>query len=189
MTNDHMRGARRAASTTSPDRTTGEHRSSKCNYTRKNLISKGLFQRQTVDPARLTWQIENGPPHLAPLWLAVRDGGCELLLLSPDTQRIPKPRQLTIALVMDDLGVSRGPEAFCQATLGRFIAQCGSVVIVACGPNGLFYDAAAARAILSGSHTVLIETLPEHEIAWINFVQESHPGVWLLVGTVPHGQA
>jgi hypothetical protein len=65
-------------------------------------------------------------------------------------------------------------------------AGCGHA---GCGPEVEYYAAAVKVAALGRCNSVLIDTLPEHEISWIKFIQESHPGLPLLVRSVPHGHA
>lgn len=145
--------------------------------------------RISLDYAALSSAIEQAPPHLAPIWLAVRDHGVAFGLLPQghEPSRFAAVASPTITLVGDDTSQALGPGGFHGESLGRVFVGAGVVVIVACPPHPPLYAAAAITAIF-GESAVIIETRPAEELPWIEYVLATCPGVRILVGTTTVGR-
>jgi hypothetical protein len=129
--------------------------------------------------------------HLRPLLVAVRDHGCSLLVVTQHSGAFAPPPQYArrlITLLGDDLTQALGPSAFDRASVESALRAAEGVCIVACAPILEPYAGAAALAVM-GANSVLIETRPEHEISWVQFVQEAQPGIRTMLATVRGGTA
>jgi hypothetical protein len=129
------------------------------------------------------------PTHWQPLVLAIANGA-ELLSILQGSGRFDMPTGWpTIVLVGDDLHDAQGPDAFHAESLRRAIKASHRGVIVSSGPEKAAYAAAGMTALLLRKNTILIETRPEQEISWIQFVQAANPNIPLFVSTVKGGTA
>lgn len=98
-------------------------------------------------------------------------------------------RRRSIVLVGDDpLAGSLGPGAFHQPSLARAIRRATHGAVVACAPLAEIYITAAVTAA-AGGRLVLVETVPEFEIPWIEFLRSHNPTMPLKIGTVAAGRA
>ncbi len=140
----------------------------------------------------LDYAIESGrAQHLEPLLRAVRDGGCAFLMVTQHAGAFPMPpkRRPSILVIGDDLNEALGPAAFHAPSLRRYVRSCGYAVVVSCEPLPHAYLAAAAFAITQRRNVVLVETRPEREIEWVRLLQETKPGLPILLAIVKGGSA
>ncbi len=138
-----------------------------------------------VSRDRLNIAVATSPEHLRPLYAAVRDGGCNFGHVPQGVGRFKFPTgRPVIGLVSDDYDTSMGVSGFHAKSLRRFIQTCASGVIVACAPYYELYAGAAGVAVLTRQSSFIIETRPEHEIEWINFVRSVRQDLPLVIGTM-----
>jgi hypothetical protein len=140
-----------------------------------------------VPRERLTAAMESGrAPHLVPLWGAVRDFGVGLLIVPQKGGPFEPPRKdvPAICIIGDDMKISLGPSGFHRRSLRRFIRSCGAGVVISCEAIARAYAVAATEASLRRHNVILIETRPQHEIAWVSLLRKINPHLGLLVATV-----
>ncbi len=139
---------------------------------------------------RLDYAIEHGR-HLAPLYEAVRDFGCALVVVPQGLEpfELLTADMPCIIVLGDDLVEALGPAAFDAKSLRRALKGVRLAAIVGCGPSPEFYESAARHAVLLRKNVVIVETQPEHEIAWVNLIRSIAPDTAFLLGSVRGGTA
>ena len=139
---------------------------------------------------RLDYAIEHGR-HLAPLYEAVRDFGCALVVVPQGLGPfdLPVADMPAIIVLGDDLDEALGPAAFDAKSLRRSLKGVRLAAIVACEPLPEIYASAARHAVLLRKNVVIVETQPEHEIAWVNLIRSIAPDTAFLLGSVHGGTA
>ena len=87
-----------------------------------------------------------------------------------------------VTLLIDGQERSRGPHAFDSESLRRLFRSAQATVIMPY-PGYRFLYAGAVILALSMGHAVIVETTPDQELAWIDFVLKVQPDIRLIVGT------
>ena len=112
-----------------------------------------------------------GQEHAAPLVEALASGIA--LCTVTAGHRFPNVRSLrdrgAVVLVGDDITIAQGPAAFHLTSLRKIANRACAWAVVAARPPVELYQAAAALA-KAGRITVLVETQPEHEAAWVDWM-------------------
>ena len=144
----------------------------------------------TVPRARLDAAVEHGE-HSAPLYSAVRDHGCGLAIVTQHAGRfdLPADGRPTIIAIGDDLDLALGPAAFHAKSLRRALKGVRLAVVMACEPLPEAYEAAARHAVGLRKNVVIVETLPEQEIAWVNLIRSIAPDTAFILAGVKEGEA
>ncbi|MFT4055214.1 MAG: hypothetical protein QM681_11970 [Novosphingobium sp.] len=141
--------------------------------------------------AQLDAQIDEAEPHLRPIMEAVRHHKVGLMFVSQGDQpfRLPPGRsRTTITVIGDDFHCALGPEAFHMPSLRRIIRASYSFAVVSCEALEDIYDAISLAAVTTRRNVLLIETQPEHELAWVALIAKLAPGRPLTIGTVREGE-
>lgn len=141
---------------------------------------------ESVPIKRLSAAIESGRAgYMLPILEAVRDFGCGWATIPQRAGRFEIPTgRPTIGIVGDDSLEALGLAAFHRKSLRRFVGTCAGGVLVSCAPELRLYAAAAVVAAERRRNAVLIETRPEREAEWLEFLNEANPTMRLVVGTV-----
>jgi hypothetical protein len=142
--------------------------------------------------AQLDQFLDASPPHLRPIIETVRDHGVAMLFVgqSPDSFRIPDhPKQPAIVLIGDDMDRAIGPDGFHMPSVRRAIRACSAFAVVSSAPQTDVYSAIAATAAITRHSTMLIETRPEQELAWVGLIQKLAPRRFIWLATVEGGHA
>lgn len=130
-----------------------------------------------------------GHAHLRPIYAAMRSGGVGLILVRQRIGQFPPPKKRPfVAIVGDDTDRSLGPADFHRKSIRRLAAITHGVVVMSCELVPSVYATTAAVARL-GVSTLIVETRPEHEGEWLDFVKEAAPTANLLICTVAAGTA
>ena len=131
-----------------------------------------------------------GGEHLLPVMEMVRDGGIGMLFVNQhgDAFRIPAAKP-AIAIIGDDFDAAYGPEKFHMPSLRRAIRSCAAFAVVSSAPVKSVYAITALSAVLSRKNTMLIETRPDQELAWVKLIHKLSPGSPLILSTVEGGNA
>jgi len=112
-----------------------------------------------------------GQEHAAPLIEALASGVALCTMMT--NRRFPNIRHLrgrgAIIVVGDDITISQGPAGFHLASLRKIVSRASAWAVVAARPPVELYHAAAAMAKM-GMITVLVETQPEFETAWVGWM-------------------
>lgn len=149
-----------------------------------------MIVNTAVPRRRLTAAINGSAgQHFRPIWLAVRDSGVAFCVVPQGGEAFDPPAgRPTIALIGDDMLVSRGPAAFHRPSLDRFVRRCRGAVIVACEPLRVAYASAAAVAAGLRLNVIIVETRPEHEADWKATLDGINPSLGYILCTVrPEG--
>ncbi len=148
------------------------------------VVSKARLDEVIADPTA---------PHLVPLLKAVRDFQVGWLIVPQNGTPFDVPasaRAYTfIATIGDDFDQGLGPEHFHAPSLRRLLRKSHGAVVMASGPVAEVYEEAALSAAVFRSNVVIVETGPEHEIPWIEFIQGTVSGLPILICTTPSGRA
>lgn len=137
----------------------------------------------------LTQAMAARPPHLRPVYQAVRDHRVPFLLVGQHIRRfvVPKPGPF-IALLADDPGLALGPASFHARSVKKVIRSVRAVTIITGAAYLALYEAAAALTV-TGQSVLIIETRLEQEIPWAELVRRIAPSLPILISTVPGGTA
>jgi len=121
---------------------------------------------------------------------AIQVHGCGYLIALPWAGPFVVPAKWpgAVILIGDDTDAARGPAAFDAPSMGRVLRTCERAVVVSSGPEPTPYKI-AANAAIAGRHALLVETRPEQEIPWLQFIQAAAPALPILVSTVKGGTA
>src|SRR5690606_5308959 len=110
----------------------------------------------SVPKERFDHAIAHGPEHLRPLAMAVRNSGVGLCVAPQGAERFAPPRKRpNIVIIGDDMHEAKGPGAFHQQSLVRFIRRASGAVIVSCAPPPAAYLAAATNAAVFRQDVVI----------------------------------
>ncbi|VWX52971.1 hypothetical protein [Novosphingobium sp. 9U] len=142
--------------------------------------------------ADLDHAMVNAAPHLRPIVKAVRDHGVDMLFAGQGAGAFRVPAGTTrpvIFMVGDDFDKALGPEGFHMPSIRRAIRSSHSFAIISSGPQADAYTAMALAAAATRQNTVIVETRPEQEIAWLALVQKLAPGRFIWLATVEGGHA
>ena len=126
-------------------------------------------------------------PHLKPILIAMRDHACGYAIVMQDAGPFRLPEMAsrpTVLLIGDDTFSSKGPEAFDPASLAYAVKDCGAAFIIASAAEADTYSKAVTWPILMRRHVAIIETLPKHEEAWVEFMLSAAPGVQVTISKV-----
>ncbi len=147
-------------------------------------MSDAGFHLDVCTRANLDKAIQASPPHLKMILEAVRDREIRFGQIRQHQGAFSFPAGLPIVLwVGDDYDLSWGPQAFDRDSIARFVRGATSAVVVAGAPEPVAYNAAVAGAILSGHHSVIIETTERWEGEWLALLRELAPGMPVLLST------
>ena len=141
---------------------------------------------------RLDVVMDNLPPHLRSLLVAVRDHRVAFMFIPQnfDTFSIPaRADRPSIVLVGDDMETAHGPEGFHMPSLRRIIRGCSAFAVISSAPPTDLYAAMAAATATKRKSTLLIETRPEQEIQWLALIQKLAPGRPIMLAAVRGGKA
>lgn len=112
-----------------------------------------------------------GQKHVVPLIEALASGAalCTMTTARP----FPSVRKLrgrgAVVVVGDDVTIARGPSAFHLSSLRKIAKHASAWAVVSASPPVELYAASAALA-KAGAITLLIETQPEHEVTWTEWL-------------------
>jgi hypothetical protein len=143
-----------------------------------------------VPRSRLDFAVQHGK-HLTPIYEAARDFGCLLAMVPQGAGHFDPPPAGRPAIIIlgDDLDQALGPSAFDEQSLRRLLKGVRLAAVVACEPLPRIYATAARHAVLLRKNVVIVETRPEHEIAWVNLIRSIAPDAAFLLGSVKGGEA
>lgn len=142
------------------------------------------YQSRVATRDGLNKAIQASPPHLQVILGAVRDRSIRFGHVKQHTGAFSFPTGLPIVLLLgDDYDLAWGPQAFDRPSLKRFLRGATSAVIVSGAPEVTPYAAAVAGAVLSGRHTLIIESTERWEADWVRLLRDMAPGMPTLVST------
>ena len=146
---------------------------------------------------RVKQSLEHGAPHLRPVLKAMREGFCAFVFIPRGEFKfcLPKDKGPVIYLLGDDLRDACGPWGFHRPSIRRALAETTLAVIVASAPDPRPYAIAACAAMMSAvlprdgarapRDVLIVETRPEQEQAWEDFIWRERPGLQLVLCTTP----
>lgn len=146
------------------------------------------FSQMTGDVLdRLESAAAKKAPHLLPIVHAIRHFGIGYLVIPQSAKGLNRGLDLLarpfIIMVGDDTDCALGPGQYNRAHLERMIGMVDGVAIISSAPPPEAYSSIAMMAV-AGRNGLIIETRPEQEIAWTNFVQSVRADMPILLCTV-----
>ena len=148
------------------------------------------FHHSIATREGLNKAIQASPPHLQVILAAVRDRYIRFGHIKQHQGQFSFPIGLPIVLLVgDDYDLAWGPQAFSRTSLRQFLQGAASAVIVSGAPEATAYSMAVAGAVLSGRHTLIVESTERWESDWIALLRELAPGIPTLVSTPGRGKA
>ncbi len=152
-----------------------------------------IFDHATPEQVDAMINMAPTPSHLAPILEAVRDHGVGFLFLfqngdALDAARLNSPVPM-IVVVGDDTSHSCGPEGFEPSTLRACTLRASCVAILSGEIIPGIYGMFSLMTGRQGVDTLIIETRPEHEAAWVKYVHELSPHVPMILNGVASSPA
>lgn len=142
--------------------------------------------------ANLDHVIAHGAPHLRPIARAVRDHAVDLLFAPQGSGAFKlavKQRQPVIFMIGDDFDSAKGPDGFHLPSIRRAVRSAGCFAVISGAVQPDAYSAMALAAVATQRNTMIVETRPEQEIAWLALIQKLAPGRFIWLATVKGGHA
>jgi hypothetical protein len=132
-------------------------------------------------------------PHLNPVFKAVRDFGVSALI-APQCrdsldEALDEARDASIVIIGDDTDRALGPDGFHKPSMRRLFQLATETAVISSAPPEHVYAAMSTLAALGRRFVVIVETRPEQEIAWVEFIQAANPNLPILLVTVEAGRA
>jgi hypothetical protein len=132
-------------------------------------------------------------PHMTPVLEAVRDFDVSGMWVPQGKNSLDDAldaaRNAAIVLVGDDTDRAVGPAGFDQPSMRRLFQRAEHVAVISSAPPEHVYAGMATLAALARQFVVIVETRPEQEIAWVEFIQAANPQLPILLVTVEAGHA
>jgi hypothetical protein len=126
-------------------------------------------------------------PHLNPIFEAVRDYGVKLAVLMRGAEPVdvlaPINGHPFIIMVADDTDICPGPTGFELTSLKTALASVACVAVVSCQPPEALYRYISLLPAFQCANAAIIETRPEHDRAWIDWLYDNAPHARLILGT------
>lgn len=146
-----------------------------------------IIDRATPNQIASILAMPETPPHLKPVFEAVRDYGIGYLTLLQHGHGLPAERLNSqnpmITVVGDDTDAALGPIAFHAATLKILTLRASCVAVIS---SDVVPDIYALFSLMTGllrANTLIIETRPEHEQAWVEYVRGLSPHIPVILST------
>ena len=146
-----------------------------------------MLSRATVRVA-----IKGGPPHLRPIYRAMRDARIGHTLVSQHAGpfRLPNiPGRPWVVVLGDDAELAFGPSAFHLPSVSEFTKSCSSAAVVSGSPLVETYRRATTHAALKRENVVIVETRSRFEIEWVRLLKAIKPELDVLLQTYHEGCA
>jgi hypothetical protein len=132
-------------------------------------------------------------PHLNPIFEAIRDFGVRALIVPQCkdnlAEALDEAHDASIVIIGDDTDRALGPSGFHVSSLRRLFRMADHVAVIGSAPPVGVYASLSAIASLERCFVVIIETRPEEEIAWVDFVKSANPELPILLVTTEAGRA
>lgn len=146
-----------------------------------------IIDRATKEQIAAILAMPQTPPYLKPVFEVVRDYGVGYLTLlqngdglEPDRLNSQNPM---ITVVGDDTDAALGPVAFHATTLKILTLRASCVAIISSEPVPNIYTLFSLMAGLLRANTLIIETRPEQEHAWVNYIRALAPHIPVILST------
>lgn len=146
-----------------------------------------IIDRATKEQIAAILAMPQTPPYLKPVFEVVRDYGVGYLTLlqngdglEPDRLNSQAPM---ITVVGDDTNAALGPAAFDAATLKVLTLRASCVAIISSEPVSNIYTLFSLMTGLLRANTLIIETRPEQEYVWVDYIRALAPHTPVILST------
>lgn len=146
-----------------------------------------MIDRATKEQIAAILAMPQTPLYLKPVFEVVRDYGVGYLTLlqngdglEPDRLNSQVPM---IAAVGDDTNAALGPCAFDAMTLKILTLRASCVAIISSEPVPNIYTLFSLMTGLLRANTLIIETRPEQEHAWVDYIRTLAPHTPVILST------
>ncbi|WP_311276779.1 hypothetical protein [Methylobacterium sp. WCS2018Hpa-22] len=137
-----------------------------------------------VTPREAARLVNRSAPHMKPVFQAMQDCSCGVMLLDQD--RCPfvrPPMPVFIAIIGDDTDKALGPAGFHAASVADLARSVCEIAVISCEPLERVYGRSALLARW-GASSLIVETRPEQEANWTGFFGLVARGKPLTIATV-----
>lgn len=143
-----------------------------------------------ITPQEASRLIGHSASHMKPVFQAMRDCSCGVMLLDQDRRPFARPPMpVFIAIVGDDTDKALGPAGFHTASVANLAHAVCEIAVISCEPLEGVYARSALLA-RCGASSLIVETRLEQEANWTRFLGLIAPGKPLTIATVrPQGRA
>ena len=146
-----------------------------------------MIDRATKEQIAAILAMPQTPPYLKPVFEVVRDYGAGYLTLLQNGDGLGLDRLNSqvpmITVVGDDTDAALGPGAFDTATLKILTLRASCVAIISSEPVPNIYTLFSLMTGLLRANTLIIETRPEQEHAWVDYIRTLAPHTPVILST------
>jgi len=146
-----------------------------------------IIDRATKEEIAAILAMPQTPPYLKPVFEVVRDYGVGYLTLLQNGNGLESDKlnnqTPVITVVGDDTNAALGPGAFDTATLKILTLRASCVAIISSEPVLNIYTLFSLMTGLLRANTLIIETRPEQEYAWVDYIRTLTPHTPVILST------
>lgn len=146
-----------------------------------------IIDRATKEQIAAILAMPQTPPHLKPVFEAVRDYGIGYLTLLQYGDGLAAEKLNSqnpiITVVGDDTDMARGPGAFDAATLRILTLRASCVAVISSEAVPDIYTLFSLMTGLLRASTLIVETRPEQERAWVDYMRGLSPHIPVILST------
>lgn len=146
-----------------------------------------MIDRATKEQIAAILAMPQTPPYLKPVFEVVRDYGVGYLTMLQNGDGLELDRLNSqvpmITVVGDDTDAALGPSAFDAATLKVLTLRASCIAIISSEPVPNIYTLLSLMTGLLRANTLIIETRPEQEHAWVDYIRALAPHTPVILST------
>lgn len=146
-----------------------------------------MIDRATKEQIAAILAMPQTPPYLKSVFEVVRDYGVGYLTLLQNGDGLGLDRLNSqtpmIMVVGDDTNAALGPGAFDAVTLKVLTLRASCVAIISSEPVSNIYTLFSLMTGLLRANTLIIETRPEQEHAWVDYIRALAPHTPVILST------
>lgn len=146
-----------------------------------------IIDRATSEQITAILAMPQTPAHLKPIFEVVRDYGVGYLTLLQNGEGLESERLNSqvplITVVGDDTNTSLGPKAFDTTTLKILTLRASCIAVISSEAVLNIYSMFSLMTGLLRANTLIIETRPEQECAWVDYMRALVPHTPVILST------
>ena len=131
------------------------------------------------------------PPHIKSVLTAMRDYGIHFIIIPQNRTEITLELDALevmdagfVAVISDDTSFSLGPNHFDHEMLKGLVEKSSHAAIISTDASADIYDMLSSIAGTRQTGTLIVETMPEHEMQWADRIRSLSPYMPLFISTL-----
>jgi hypothetical protein len=127
--------------------------------------------------------------HVVAVFKALRDFNVRVLIMPPGNDPIDFRGSMNqrpfIAMVADDGDQALGPEGFHPPSLTELVKMTDHAAVISTAPVVDLYRMMSLMPSYLRTGSLIIETRPSHDLAWVRFLQNIKPDMPIVLSVPP----